>query len=473
MASPPIFGDQCKRRGCREVPGLRTASVPPAATAPRATVHGVARSGEPLTSRELLLLQRLPGGHVSTVLAMRATLQLSLLLTILLGCGGSEETGVPTPLVSTHSITIDASTSTGALRSLWRDHYDLSFEHFDYDSEPGFSALLTSLAPRSWRCSVGRWEVGFPPPLGGDSLVPATLGTVEREFYRGPNTLVGADIPSNYNFTYLDAQIVSLLAAGVDPFVCFDYMPFTLAAEQDPQNANSANINLPNSPYSVYSFSNGIRTSPPADPAVYARVVRNTMRHMRGLFAGTTDFGITWFEVGNEPDLVDEAGFSLPLFWTGTELEFYDMYAAIAAEVDADAALTGLVQLGSGSFALIPTIPGTAFMQAFLVRVGVNLPRIDFLSFHSYGDVPEAHLGKFSLVSTISTSAGVALPWVNAEWGRNLGGTEPIYDEIGHGLLRAKVLSVMQAFPFVIAHEALLRDPGTSGGELGLVRNAH
>ncbi len=59
---------------------------------------------------------------------------------------------------------------------------------------------------------------------------------------------------------------------------------------------------------------------------------------------------------------------------------------------------------------------------------------------------------------------------MNAEWGRDLGDTEPLYDQIGHGIMRAKVLFLMQAFPFVLAHEALYRDPGTSGGELGLTR---
>ncbi len=280
-------------------------------------------------------------------------------------CSSSDDSPAPAPVVTTMSIEVDAGTVTGEIRPLWSDHYDLSFEQFSYAADAGFSAVLADLAPRSWRCSVGRWEVGFPPPAGADSTDPVTLAGSEREFYRGANTLFDADNPANYDFTYLDAQLASLIAAGLDPYLCFDYMPFTLAAEQDPFNANNVNLSLPGMPYSIYSFSNGIRTSPPAEPAVYARVVRNTIRHVRGLFAGTTDFRVEWFEVGNEPDLVDETGAPVPFFWAGDEAEFYDTYAAIAAiaaEVDADGSISSSVQLGAGSFAFMPSMAGTAFL---------------------------------------------------------------------------------------------------------------
>lgn len=385
------------------------------------------------------------------------------------GSGGAPGTGSG-PTIIPREVGIDAAATTGSLRPLWRDHYDLSFEHFDYPSEPGFDALLASLAPRSWRCSIGRWEIGFPPPAGGASTDPGVLALVEREFYRGPNTLAGADDPANYAFAYLDAQLASLTARGLDPYLCFDYMPFSLAAEQDPLNANNFNISNPGTPYSIYSFSNGIRTSPPADPPVYARVVRNTLRHVRGLFAGSTDYGVQWFEIGNEPDLVAANGNALPYFWTGTAEEFFNMYAAIAAEVDGDAQLSTSLLLGAGSFALLPSVPGFAFLQDFLTRVAVASPRLNFLSFHSYGDEPNQHAAKFGLVRSLETSLGLANLWVNAEWGRELGDPEPTYDAIEHGIFRAKVLGLMQLYPFVLAHEALFRDPGTSGGELGLVR---
>ena len=392
-----------------------------------------------------------------------------LAFALIVGCSSSDDGGAP-HTVETIAVTIDASSQTGDLRPLWGDHYDLSFEHFDYAAEPGFSAILADLAPRSWRCSVGRWEVGFPPPQGGASLDPAALASVDREFYRGPSSIAGADDPSNYHFDYLDAQLAGLIAEGVEPFLCFDYMPFTLAAEQDPANANNANVHMPGTPFSMFSFSNGIRTSPPADPAVYARVVRNTIRHIRGHFAGITDYGIRYVEIGNEPDAVDLAGMPLPYFWTGSEAEFYAMYAAIAAEVDADPFIQSDVEIGAGSFALLPSPGGVTFFQSFVARVAAGSPRLDYLSFHSYGDEPEDHLGKFLLAQSITSAAGISVPWVNGEWGRQLGGTDPVYDLIEHGILRTKVMMLMQVFPFEMAHEALLRNPGTSSGELGLIK---
>ncbi|MEZ6003352.1 MAG: hypothetical protein R3F33_04100 [Planctomycetota bacterium] len=393
-----------------------------------------------------------------------------LALILLSSCGGGDDGNNPPIQYVPSQVRIDAGTSTGLLRPMWGDHYDLSYTHFDYPSEPGFTQVMADLQVRSFRCSIGRWEVGFPPAAGGDSMDPGVLALVEREFYRGPNTLIGADDPGNYAFGYVDDLLQNLTAAGADPYLCFDYMPFTLAAEQDPSNAFNANVSMPGTPYATLSFSNGIRTSPPADPLVYARVIRNVMRHTRGLFAGTTDFGLTYFEVGNEPDAIDLTGSAFPYFWTGDATQFFAMYDAIADEVDADPQLSSSVQLGAGSFAVLPGIPGAPFLDEFLGSVATNTTRLDYLSFHTYGDEFADHLAIFLQVQGLTANHGLNVPWVNGEWGRDLGGTDPVYDQIEHGLLRAKVLALMQVFPFTIAHESLFRDPGTSGGELGLIR---
>lgn len=394
-----------------------------------------------------------------------------LALGLLSACGGGSKVPPEEPVaVTSLAIGVDAGNVTGALSPLWRDHYDLSYTHMDYASEPGFTGLVDSLAPRSWRCSVGRWEIGFPPPAGGDSLDPAVLRTVEREFYRGPPTLAGADDPLNYEFGYLDAQLADLVARGAEPFLCFDYMPFTLSSEQDPLNANNFNLTLPGVPFSIYSFSNGIRTAPPLDAAVYARVVRNTVRHVRGLFAGTTDFGVQAIEVGNEPDLYDLSGTPLPFFWTGDRLEFIAMYSAVAAELDADPAISGLVELGGGSFAYLEGEAAPTFLDAFLADVALNGTRLDFVSYHSYGDDPLTHLGRMALLNAVLGALGLSPERVNAEWGRALNGLDPVYDTIEHGLFRAEVIAYMQLFGVTRAHEALLRDPSSGSGQLGLVR---
>jgi hypothetical protein len=384
----------------------------------------------------------------------------------------ADESGglVPDPTIDVLTVDVDASTDVAALHPLWRDHYDLSYEHFDYAVEAGFPELVAELAPRSWRCSVGRWEVGFPPPPGGDSLDPGELQALEREYYRGANTLAEADDPANYDFTYLDAQLAGLLAIGAEPFLCFDSMPFTLSAEQDPRNPYNFNLIEPGVPYSQYSFSNGIRTAPPADPAIYARVVRNAVRHVRGLFAGTTDFGVVYVEIGNEPDVVNLSGAPIGIFWTGDSDAFHATYAAIAAEIDADPELNASVRLGGGSFAFQANEPQPSFLARFLEDVSAAGTRLDFLSFHSYGDQLEEHGARVLAASILASGFGLAPELVNAEWGRALDGLDPVYDTIEHGIFRAQVLGLFEVFGVTHAHESLFRNPGTQAGELGLVK---
>ena len=62
-------------------------------------------------------------------------------------------------------------------------------------------------------------------------------------------------------------------------------------------------------------------------------MVRNAIRHVRGLFAGTTDYGINYIEIGNEPDLAGGSGTPINYFWTGTRSQWIAMYNAIAAEI--------------------------------------------------------------------------------------------------------------------------------------------
>ena len=379
------------------------------------------------------------------------------------GCSKSSSSAAP-PVVISVSASVDAGTVAGPLPPLWRDHYDLSYTHMAYYAEPGFTGILNSLQPRTWRCSVGRWEVGYTPPAGGDSTVAAVLQTIDREFYRGANTLVEADNAANYNFTYLDAQLADLVATGAVPFLCFDYMPFTLSSQQNPVNGYNLGLSQPQ-----FSFSNGIRTAPPADPAVYARVVRNTVRHVRGLFAGTTDYGIQYIEIGNEPDLLDGAGSPTRYFWTGTRVQWIAMYNAIAAEIVADVSITGLVKLGGGSFALQPSEPSPYFLQDFLVDAAVNVTRLDFVSYHSYGDVPLDHITPASKVNTLLAAVSLTPEVVNGEWGRALDGEDPVYDRIEHGLLRTKAMAGMIAFGVSIAHESIVRDVTPTLGNLGLI----
>lgn len=412
--------------------------------------------------------------------APRRLIALALALTACSGGGGggggplpapppaapSPPAPTPAPTTRTRSLAVDASRSVGDLAPLWRDHYDLSYTHLAYSADPGFLAEASALKARSWRCSVGRWEVGTPPPAGGDSLDPAALRACEREFYRGPNKLAAADDPANYDFAYLDDQIAALLALGVQPFLCFDYTPFTLSSEQDPLNANNLGRADPS-----LSFSNGIRTAPPADPAVYARVVRNTIRHLRGLFKGSSDTGVAQIEIGNEPDLYNGSG-PARFFWTGDRAQWVAVYQAVAAEVEADPAIRELIELGGGSFAFQPFEPSPSFAQDAIAALALSGARLDFVSTHAYSDDPAEQLRALIRLRAILDALAISPDIAVAEWGRALDGLDPVYDRIEHGLFRAKAIIFMQTFGVRFAHEALIRDPFRTPGGLGLLTTA-
>lgn len=399
--------------------------------------------------------------------AMLALVTLALLVAGCHGGGSHGATLTPTPSsgATQPTLRVAADRVVGQLQPLWSDHYDLSYTLHGYAADSALQTVLRDVRPRSWRTSVGRWEIGSVV-AGGDSLDPSVARGVEREFYRGSNDLAAADDPANFDFTYLDRHLGELVAAGVEPFLCFDYMPFTLSSQQDPRNAQNLGLVAPD-----LSFSNGIRTAPPADPLVHARVVRNVIRHVRGLFGGTRDFGVEYVEVGNEPDLVDANGQPLPLFWTGTRAQLVESYAAIAAEVDGDADLRARVRLGAASFAMQAGEPTPRFVESFLDEVSRRGLRLDFVSYHSYGDAPGDHRRPLVTLEAALRTTGLSPEVVNAEWGRLLdGAVDPVYSTIEHGLLRARALFLMQTFDVSIAHASPFGDPIPGTDLLGLVR---
>jgi hypothetical protein len=333
-------------------------------------------------------------------------------------------------------IQVDAGRAVGRVEPLWGDHYDLSVLHRGHLQAPNFREALRALRPRSWRCSVGRWEVGHPAPPQD-----------EREFYRGPDTLAGADDLANYHLSYLDEQLAAIRELGAEPFLCFDYMPRTLARRKrrgGPGDVGARRHDM--------SFSDGIRNSPPANPEVYARVVRRVMRHAH------EKHGVTWFEIGNEPDLTGPRGEPIPIFWSGTRQDFAATYLAVAREVVRDPALAA-VKLGFGSFGMTPTERMPTFLESTVRAVVEAGARCDFVSYHSYADAPEAHLAKLEQVVEVVRGAGLDADLVNGEWGRKLDGAEPIYATLAFGLFRARVMNLMQQHRVRFAHEALLRDP--------------
>ena len=67
---------------------------------------------------------------------------------------------------------------------------------------------------------------------------------------------------------------------------------------------------------------------PPEDAAKWARICANIVRHYNEGWADGFHYGITYWEIWNEPD--NEESIELNNMWKGTKEQYYDLYAATA-----------------------------------------------------------------------------------------------------------------------------------------------
>lgn len=353
--------------------------------------------------------------------------------------------------------TADAGSAAFAIPPLHRGHYDLSPTRLSYLADPGFAPLVAQVPVKSWRISVGRWEIGpvaiMAPEPASYSLVPAELASSSREFYRGPNTLAGARNPANYHFGYLDAALAAVRACGAEPYLCFDYMPFTLALNQNPVTADNIHLADPN-----FSFSNGIRTSPPADPAVYAEVVKQVVLHVKSTGP------LTHVEIGNEPDLLHASLAPTKFFWTGTRAQFLAMYQACAAALDAEFGTS--IKVGAASFGWQTFEPAPTFASEFLD--GLGGARLDFLSYHVYDDDPAVFAARAAAAKALRDAKAPGAELQCPEWGMTLDGG-PEFDDMTAALHHARALEYLLLFDVRLSHRALIRDPVAAPGGLGLL----
>ncbi len=319
---------------------------------------------------------------------------------------------------------VDASNQIGAITPLWNDYWELNVQHgygpnpliyrithTPLMEDPGFLSTMALLRPRSVRISVGAFVT--LPHTDYKATDPGVLRGLPTEFYRGENTLAAADDPANYNFDYLDAQLDAVTASGAEVFLNFDYMPFTLAANQTPHYHENDLTDLT----TIGLFDNEVRTALPADNAVYARVIKNVILHTKGLFKGTKHYPITYYEIANEPDRQTWTD-AIPNFWGGDEEDLFAMYAAIAVEINSDARIKNDVKLGCCSFAVMDP-PQIEFTEEFLDRIAQNRTRLDFLSIHPYSSNGNGSLDakKIELAMAHIERYAPGAELVNSEWG--------------------------------------------------------
>lgn len=338
-------------------------------------------------------------------------------------------------------VTLDLDAGGARLAPEQSGAYELSGAIYQYDQVPGLVTQMQALGFKYWRVGLGRWEIGseefasVPATDGGTLNCPAPVLAFQTSTHASLDELVayrdffklnvdhapaGLDVndmddPANYDFTYVDTVVAEAEAFGAEPYLDIDYVPKALSSVQTYGVADCTN-----------TFANGVTTAPPVDDGLYARAVVHVLVHLLdGWPNGSTKHVLHYVEIGNEPE-------NVPYFWSGTEQQFDVWFASVAALVGAyrdsvkatDAAWAGL-KVGGGSFA---EAPGGRNWLPHLLDVLDNASApvpLDFLSMHSYHDIPQAVVGdEVGTVTELFASrhAGryFGTELVLAEWGPGL-----------------------------------------------------
>ena len=108
--------------------------------------------------------------------------------------------------------------------------------------------------------------------------------------------------PASYDFAFTDVLLSQMVKAGVEPY-------FRLGVTIE--NAHMIK------PYRIF---------PPKDPEKWARICEHIVRHYNEGWANGFQFGITYWEIWNEPE--NEESIELNNMWKGTAEQYYDLYAA-------------------------------------------------------------------------------------------------------------------------------------------------
>ncbi|MBO7376216.1 MAG: hypothetical protein J6V01_03835, partial [Clostridia bacterium] len=147
------------------------------------------------------------------------------------------------------------------------------------------------------------------------------------------------------------------------------------------------------------------RIFPPKDPEKWARICEHIVRHYNEGWANGYRFGITYWEIWNEPD--NEESIELNNMWKGTKEQYYDLYAA--ASLHLKKCFGDSIKVGGYSNTGLylgymresekyrqphevthweeRAIYHTRFLRGFLERVKRDRLPLDFFSHHSYMDV--------------------------------------------------------------------------------------
>ncbi|MBR5743676.1 MAG: hypothetical protein IKX85_07690, partial [Clostridia bacterium] len=193
-------------------------------------------------------------------------------------------------------------------------------------------------------------------PLGGGKFVDV------RNIF--PLWELDENDPASYDFTFTDAYLSAIRESGAEPF-------YRLGETIDHGYLKA-------------------HVRPPKDPAKWARICLNIVRHYNEGWANGFHHGITYWEIWNEPEN--------PPMWTGTKEEYFALYRETANLIKRE-----FPDLKVGGYASCGVYAAfnenaTDFYRSFItwfddflayVRSPETRAPLDFFSWHIYSSDPE------------------------------------------------------------------------------------
>ncbi len=214
-----------------------------------------------------------------------------------------------------------------------------------------------------------------------------------------------------YNFQYIDVLYDYILSIGMKPFVELGFMPQALASGKQ----------------TIFWWRGNV--TPPKDYNKWGELIRNLAQHFTERY-GADEVKTWYFEVWNEPNLT-------PVFWTGTQEEYFKLYQY---SVNAIKSVNKEYRVGG------PATAGAAWEVDMINFCQKNNLPLDFISTHSYG-VRQGYLDEFGHSGTIldknpmsvsgdvinshSEIAGSSMPNLElhyTEWSSSYTPADPIHD---------------------------------------------
>lgn len=266
-------------------------------------------------------------------------------------------------------LSVDFSTETG------------TFKPMHGIGQPPITGLSNSLFPYLSRAGIPYSRLHDVEGWMGRGLY-VDIPNLFRDFDADEND------PASYDFAFTDKIVGGLIAEGVQPY-------FRLGVSIENEHAVKT--------YRLY---------PPKDFDKWARVCEHVIRHYNDGFANGYHYGITYWEIWNEPD--DCYREDTAAMWKGTPEEYYRLYSVTAKHLKRcfgdDIKVGGYGHCGVYEYAQDTALCGIghedtyiydftiSFLHGFLRYQKETGAPIDFFSWHVYDNCHASTREDFTVI---------------------------------------------------------------------------